>query len=506
MAMALMFGLCLCACGPHDRSEPKTANAGNKQQREFVDVRCIRQNSADLVEWRVVVYDSITPGRVVNSKNMYRDAATILTFRGSQFRDMPYSGRIDTVPTRFDVDWVFTTNDGTSAERSGTHKLQWHGGAGWTGQPAIVSWGKTHPEIVIGSLDGNIYALDAVTGRKTRAPFDTENPIKGSVSIDPEYPGIVYAGQGIRHTGISGVRAINLIDSTLLTFHTRDDKHSYRRWGLSDASAIVVDSFLFWPAENGILYKYLRTSKGLRLHSKLIYRVKGNPNLGIESSMAVYGAYGIVADNGGSILCIDLSTLEPLWYSSNMDDTDASPVISIENRIPYLFVGCEVDKQGDSGTAYIRKLDVRTGAVIWVDSVRCWSYVDSMTILNGGLLSTPLLGRGKQSNLIVATFCRDRPGSGGVLVAYDKSTGKRVYSTSLPAYSWSSPIAFYTPDQHMYICLGDVQGNISLIDGANGQVLFRQRISVNFEASPVPLGSSLIIASRGRNIYRCSLR
>lgn len=465
-----------------------------------------RQASADMIEWKVVYDDTVTPGTVTNSFAAYDDTSRIITFRGSQSRDMPFSGHIDSIPTSIVVDWVYQTNAGTDHELAGGSKMHWYGGSGWTGQPSIVSWEPGQQEIVVGSLDGNIYALDASTGRRSRAPFDTKNPIKGSISLDPTYPGVVYAGQGIRHTAASGVRAVNMLDSTLLSFHTRDDKYALRRWGYADGSPAIVDSFLFWPAENGIIYKYVRTAQGLRPHSKLIYKVRDNKNLGIESSIAVYKTYGFIADNGGSIICFDLSTLQPLWYMANGDDTDASPVISIEQDVPYLYVGCEVDKQSNPGTAFMRKLDARTGSIVWTDSVRCWSYTDGLHILNGGMLSTPLIGRGKQKDLVVAAFCRDRPGQGGVLIAYDKTTGQRRYSVSMPSYTWSSPIAYYTQDEHLYICIGDVNGYISFIDGENGNVLIRQRIGSNFEASPIPLGSSLFIASRGRNVYRCSLR
>jgi hypothetical protein len=88
--------------------------------------------------------------------------------------------------------------------------------------------------------------------------------------------------------------------------------------------------------------------------------------------MSVYGNVGYIADNGGSVLCIDLSTLAPLWYRANTDDTDATPVVSIENDTPFIYVGCEVDKQGDSGIAYMRKISGLTGHI----EIRCTSSME----------------------------------------------------------------------------------------------------------------------------------
>jgi hypothetical protein len=502
-----ILGLCiLIACEQQRPAEP-----GHKRAAEVKKIvtrpSVTRQPSADLVEYKVVVYDTLTPGVVTNTTNVYDSTSNILAFRGSQYRDMPQTGVLDSVPTRFVLDWKFNTNAGTKVESQGQRRKAWGGGAGWTGQPVVVSWNGKPLECIFGSMDGNVYSLDVESGRLLRPPFETRNPIKGSVSADPAYPGMIYVGQGIRHENRSGARCVNVIDSVLYAFHSADDRDAYRRWGFFDSNPIIVDDFLFWPAENGIVYKFHRSPTGIRLHSKLIYRVKGQRELGIEASMAVYGTVGIIADNGGSIVCIDLSTLQPLWYRENSDDTDATPVVSIENDTPYVYVGCEVDKQGDSGTAYVRKLSALDGRRVWEDSQTCWSYRDSLHVLNGGMLSTPLLGRGQQSNLVISTLCRDRKGTNsGLLIAYDRSTGKRVYTTRLGSYTWSSPIAYTTKDGHMYICVGDVSGWLYFIDGANGTILFRQQIGSNFEASPVPIGNACIIASRGQSIFKCSLR
>ena len=71
------------------------------------------------------------------------------------------------------------------------------GGAGWTGQPAIVKWPKElresmniydefkgkedFTEVIYGSLDGNIYFLELNSGKTTRDKIKVGNPIKGSL-------------------------------------------------------------------------------------------------------------------------------------------------------------------------------------------------------------------------------------------------------------------------------------------------------------------------------------
>ena len=56
------------------------------------------------------------------------------------------------------------------------------------------------------------------------------------------------------------------------------------------------------------------------------------------------------------------------------------------------------------------------------------------------------------------------------------------------------------------ILMGDVIGNIYVIDGKTGAILIKQRVGSNFEASPIPWRNTAVIASRGTNIYRISLR
>ena len=103
-----------------------------------------------------------------------------------------------------------------------------------------------------------------------------------------------------------------------------------------------------------MLYKFRLIGDKFELHSKLIYRAKSRSasSLGVESSMAVFKNYGYWGDNQGNLICVNLNTLKPIWYFDNVDDSDASIVIEEENGVPYLYVGCEVDKQGNSGFSY----------------------------------------------------------------------------------------------------------------------------------------------------------
>jgi outer membrane protein assembly factor BamB len=90
----------------------------------------------------------------------------------------------------------------------------------------------------------------------------------------------------------------------------------------------------------------------------------------------------------------------------------------------------------------------------------------------------------------------------GTLVAISRKTGEIVYRTRLQHYAWSSPVAFYTPDQKMYIFTGDVTGNAYLIEAETGRIIFKKQMVNNFESSPVVIDNTFVVGSRGREIYK----
>ncbi|MFN5094304.1 MAG: hypothetical protein ACK5ET_02585 [Ignavibacteria bacterium] len=81
-----------------------------------------------------------------------------------------------------------------------------------------------------------------------------------------------------------------------------------------------------------------------------------------------------------------------------------------------------------------------------------------------------------------------------------------IWSTELSAYSWSSPIGYLVKGGAFVILMGDVVGNLYLINGSNGAIIYKEKVGSNFEASPVPWRNTAIIASRGTNIYRISIQ
>ena len=110
------------------------------------------------------------------------------------------------------------------------------------------------------------------------------------------------------------------------------------------------------------------------------------------------------------------------------------------------------------------------------------------------------MGKNDISNLVIYNIARTPKPDSGILVALDKTTGQEVWRTSLTHYSWSSPVAVYTPAGKSYIVLCDSVGTMFLIEGTTGKVLTRLELGTNTEASPAVFGDTIVVGTRGQRI------
>ena len=468
------------------------------------------------IEYHIDIKDTVTSPRLNGYDDLYLKAPGIFTFRGSPCRDMTYSGTLDSIPTRIERVWTFRTDyDGRQTDYG-----VWGGGSGWTGQPVYVEWSEElqhkqrqssdaltssfgSREIIVGSLCGNVYFIDFESGRASRREFVGNNPIKGSVSLDPRLNGNLYVGQGIPSADNKiGAVVYNIFTHKRISYFGRDPK-AWRRWGAYDASAVVVDDFVIRPSENGTIYKLKATADNVEIHSQMQYRRKGKGAPGIESSPVVYKNYLYTADNHGNILCTNINTMKPVWWFDNMDDIDATMILAEEEEYGVvLYVGSELDKRGSSGYCYFTKLNALTGELIWQNKIKCRKMGTEAKPIDGGMFSTPLLGDGDCEGLLFTNICGMGSSDVGTFVAISRKTGEIVYKTRLNHYAWSSPVAFYAPGERMYIFTGDVTGYAYLIEAQTGRIIFKQLMANNFESSPVVVDNSVVVGSRGREIYR----
>lgn len=492
-----------------------------------------------------------TPIHMTDPLN-YGSVSGILTYRGNNFRNCASFGSVDVSEGTLTQTWEFS---GIGSLLSSTQTFEWSGVA-WTGQPLIVKWDSSvkscmnlYPEkaskedlkeVIVAGLDGYVYFFDLDDGTKTRDPIYVGCSIKGTPAVDPRGWPILYVGQGDDNASDAsdndgfGMRIYSLIDGSLMYFYDGMDQRAYRsNWGACDSSPIVdaTSDTLVWPSENGIIYTFdLQTNFSAQAGTvsvnpivtgyKYMSADEQGAYMGVESSIAVYGGYGYFVDNDQNLVCLDLNSMTMIWELRLGDDSDITPVIEEESGIPYVYVGTEVDNQGDTGeycgAAYTYKINGLTGEVVWQTSQPCYTYngESSDTDQTGGCLGNPIVGKKTISNLVIFSYSMTNGlTSGNRLVAYDKTLGTVVWSYDMNIYSYSSPVDCYDNQGNAYIVIADSVGQIHLINAQTGERVTYIQMSqligtesetssgIIFDASPVVYDNMIVIGSKSGSVF-----
>lgn len=466
---------------------------------------------------------------VFGDPETYPQIPGVLTFRGNNHRTGGTWGTAQVVEKKLTVEWTKQIGE---IRGEGSY---WPG-AGWTGQPLLVQWPRetkiamgladefvnddSFVEVIYPVFEGKIYRLDLATGRPTRDPIEVGWGFKGTASVDPRGYPLLYAGQGLNDTnGTIGpwrYRVFDLIQNKEVWHISGLDAAAPRHdWGAFDSSALInarTDT-LIQPAENGLIYKvklnsaYDPEAKTVSIDpqvTRLRYTAPGNEKYGIENSAAAYRNLMFAADNDGKLFAWDATTLEMVWMRDTDDDVDASLVLEETADGVFLYTGNEVDNRGTSGgerITNIRKIDALTGKQVWQFDIPSY-----YTGINGGVLSTPALGKGPVSDLVIFNVSRTTAPREGDLIALDKVTGSVVWRRHLSNYSWSSPTLITASDGAVYGVLADSDGVMHLFDPATGEDISTVSLGKNVEATPAVFGDTLVVASYDRNIYAIKIR
>ncbi|EOD01831.1 PQQ-binding-like beta-propeller repeat protein [Caldisalinibacter kiritimatiensis] len=480
----------------------------------------IDKETLNKIEYSTLKYEEFPTDEKIEFKipKEYSKVKGVTCFRGNNYRNTASYGTADIKEKRLEIVWDI-----------GIGSIDRWTGVGWNGQPAIIQWPKEHvnrmniksskknnrnlKEVIYGALDGKVYFIDLEDGTYTRNPIQIPGPIKGSVTVDTRGIPLLYVGQGINKVNgrwvKTGYRIFNLIDQTKLFFINGIDTFAYRGWPAFDSTALIdkdTDTLLIC-GENGLFYRVkLNTQYDENILSiepeimKYRYRIAGNRYQGIENSVAVYKNLAFFADNGGWLQCLDINTFEPIWIRKVTDDTDSTIVLEEEQDIVALYTACEVDKQGSIGYSYVRKIDALSGKLIWEKKYKCHSIIGNHPN-NGGVLATPVVGKGNIKDIIVFNIARYGGLNNGVLVALNKDSGEEVWRINLKNYSWSSPVAIYTDKGEGYIVFCDSAGYMYLINGKEGEILHKIDLGANVEGSPAVFENMIVVGTRGQKIY-----
>ncbi|MCR5611029.1 MAG: pyrrolo-quinoline quinone [Clostridiales bacterium] len=466
----------------------------------------------------------------------YSQAEGVLSFRGSCFRQNAYFGTAVVETGALQQVWqhdTFSVGKGEGGKYTGV----WTG-TGWTGQALCVRWDNETKaimnmydsaknkdgliEVICPCMDGNIYFYDMETGEPTRNKLVFGVPFKGCGSVDPRGWPILYIGQGDHYTTegkASKAYVISLINGKVLaTVGAKPDSFALRSWHAYDSAAIVdgPTDTLFYPGENGILYrvklntKYDRAAGTLTMDPstpvKLRYQASRSKNdgywLGYESSAVAWRNYLYLCDNTGLMQCVDVNTMKVMWVQDTWDDTNATPCFEEdpETGTGYLYVGNTLDNKADAsgrGKVAFFKIDACTGEVVWKKEYS----VDTTSNVTGGFQGSAVLGHGELEGLVITTYSSvGSNGYAGYVVAYDKKTGNEVWTFRVSGYTWCSPLAMYDASGKAYIIVCNCNGDVYVLNG-RGEKISSINLGSNIEASPVGFGNYIVIGTRVKGIF-----
>lgn len=463
------------------------------------------------------------------SSGMYSLLEGVTTFRGNNYRNAPSWGTRNVKDKKLEIIW---THDIGAV--SGVNSY-WPG-AGWTGQPLLVHWSeevrklmninedlksKDLVEVIYPVFDGNVYFLDLETGKPSRPKMNIGFSIKGTGMVDPRGYPLFYTGMGLNENngkmGTFKYRIFDLINQKEIFSLPGKDPVAFRSWGANDSSALLnrYTDTLINAGENGLVYKAKLNTKfdkeagTISVNPTITkYRYKSNysSEQGIENSPAIYRNLMYFADNGGTIQCLDINTLAPVWIFKAGDDTDSTITLEETDDGVFLYTANEVDKRGQAGAqranCNIRKINALTGELVWQKDYSCLY----QNYINGGAMATPVIGKDDISDIVIFNISLTGSLGDGTLVALDKKTGEEVWKRHLDAYSWSSPVDFKSDDGKTYMILCDFKGDMHLIDPKTGEDLDKVFVGGNVEASPSIYNDMAVVGTYAKKIYGVKIK
>ncbi len=365
--------------------------------------------------------------------------AGVTMFRGSPTRSWYGTGPLPLGEPA--VLWRYPDRALCGSSTVGGETTTWCG-TGWTGQPVVWDRPDGITEVIVGAYDHQVHFIDASTGQPTRAPYPTNDIIKGSVTLDPDGFPLLYVGSRDNH-----LRALALDREPVEEIWSVNAADHPGIWNNDwDSNPVVVEGLLLEGGENGFLFVFeLNRGAGddgfVTLEPVLLAKIPtwdpaliaaiGDRNASVESSIAVTGTTAYVTNSGGRVMGIDLTRIREeqppivfdFWAG---DDTDATPVVDADG---YLYIASELERRTSRSLelGQLMKLDPlgRGPEVVWSIPVPA---LDSEGV--GGLWATPALGDG-------VLYAATHPGQ---LLAVDTATGEVTWTDEIGFHAWSSPV------------------------------------------------------------------
>ncbi len=422
----------------------------------------------------------------------------LLTFRGSPTRSFYGRGPVPDDPS---VQWRYPEEGGLCRQSTvGAETRTWCG-TGWTGQPALFRLdGRLWA--VFGALDGAVHFLDAETGTPLLPKFQTDDIIKGSVTVDPDGFPLVYTGSRDNKYRVIAFDNGEPRELWALDAESAPEQLWNNDW---DGSGLVLEDYLIIGGENSTI-NIVKLNRGwdddglVSVDPELVFNAPGwddellrdaDDNVSIENSVAVSGDTLYFANSGGLVQGWDLAPLrtgdDPVrtfrfWAG---DDVDASIVL---DQSGFLYVAAEYER-GNSRSQELGQL-MKLDPTALPDEVVVWSVQENQG-LGTGIWGTPALHDGA---VIFGS-------QGGNFRAVDQSTGEDLWEKRLGFHLWQSPVIVDD-----VLLMGDCFGTLYAYDASNIKEeppeLWRITLDDGcIESTPAVWEGTIVVGTRRGGVY-----
>jgi outer membrane protein assembly factor BamB len=223
----------------------------------------------------------------------------------------------------------------------------------------------------------------------------------------------------------------------------------------------------------------------------------------VYGSVAMYGPYAYFGDETGIVQCVDVNTLKPVWATRAGDAVESTVALDISaDGALSLYTGTLV-KNKTGSPAKIYGYDALSGKELWSMELSDLTYTSAAPV---GIVASPIVGQNRLSDLVFFTATNGTAGS--TMYALRKADGSVAWTANFTAPTESSPVAVYNEDGDAWIVQALSDGQLILLDAADGTVLDTLQLDGEVRSSPAVYRDVLVISTTGSDpsyIYAISL-
>jgi outer membrane protein assembly factor BamB len=382
----------------------------------------------------------------------------------------------------------FRLQNSNNAVVPGTLEASWqlHTGGPFSSSPTIASG-----TLFVGNNNGGLYAIDAASG-KTLWTYHLDNPIMSAAIV---YQDLVIVGEGNENSPQSASPShpikVGSPPNALLAF---DRRTGALRWrvplpGTGMPSPAIIDGVLVH--HNGAGYVYaLDPQTGRVLYSRNLHSIAS-----MTSALPLgNGRFATTGVDDNAVWAINVKDGTTAWrstFSQTASGIGDCPAVTDGRRIYCNYV---MPPSPATPVQTEREAVVRAYAIDAQTGTRLWDVVlDSGVLPIRNEAAIPLLYNGMvYSGSSVAPYMH----------ALDAATGALKWKTQIRGTVKGGIVQVGG-----VLYFGDLGGYLWAVDAATGRVIGDKKIGAPFNVgSPVAVGQTLVIGSRGGTLVAVPLR